>query len=95
VDVDIYLLEWDESNETKLADHGITPWELHQMLSNRHVTADNPRGGEGRILLIGETNGGRLLTVSLQDTNDPAVWRPVTGWDSSDGERSLFQRYTA
>lgn len=64
-------------------------------LSNMHITTDNPKGGDGRILLIGETNGGRILTVSLQETNDPAVWRPVTGWGSSDGERSLFQRNTA
>jgi hypothetical protein len=28
------------------------------------------------VLLIGETDGGRLLTVPIAPTDDPTTWRP-------------------
>jgi hypothetical protein len=37
--------------------------------------------------LIGETDGGRVLTVILAATAEPDRWRPVTGWESSPQER--------
>jgi uncharacterized DUF497 family protein len=90
---DIYFLEWDEQNEEHLARHGIQPSEIRQILSNRHVTTPNPRNEEeGRVLLIGVTHGGRVLTVSLAPTSDEATWRPVTGWLATDEEKTRFER---
>jgi uncharacterized DUF497 family protein len=90
---DIYLLEWDDENEQHLARHGIQASEVRQILSNRHVTMRNPRDeDEGRVLLIGETHGGRILTVSLAPTSDDATWRPVTGWLATDEEKTRFER---
>jgi uncharacterized DUF497 family protein len=90
---EIYFLEWDEQNEEHLGRHGIRPAEERQILSNPHVTTPNPRPEEeGRVLLIGETHGGRVLTVSLAPTSDDATWRPVTGWLATDDERTTFER---
>ena len=83
---------WDEDNETHLAEHGITAAEVRQLLWNRHVTKPNPRA-EGRITLIGETNGGRVLSVALDPTLDSGTWRPVTGIEANEDERGLFERY--
>lgn len=64
------------------------------MLENRHITRRNPKGGPaGRIQLIGETHGGRVITLILDPTRDAAVWRPVTGWDAAADETELFERY--
>lgn len=83
---------WDEENETHLAQHDITAAEVRQLLWNRHLTRANPRA-EGRITLIGETNGGRVLSIALDPTRDPGTWRPVTGLAADEDERGLFGRY--
>ena len=55
----------DEDNLAEMARHAVSAPELEQVISNRHITAPNPRGEAGSILLIGETNGGRVLTIPL------------------------------
>ncbi|MGI9020092.1 MAG: hypothetical protein ACR2G3_05215 [Solirubrobacterales bacterium] len=90
---DIYFLDFDDHNEAKLARHGLVPEEILQLLSERHITRQNPKGPAARIQLIGQTHGGRVLTVLLDPTDDPSVWRPVTGWDAEAEETKLFDRY--
>lgn len=75
-----------------MSEHGITPAEVREMLWNRHLTKPNPRA-EGRVTLIGATNGGRILSVSLDPTDDGGTWRPVTALPADDEERGLFDRY--
>jgi uncharacterized DUF497 family protein len=89
---EIYFLLWDEDNEQHMAEHGITPAEVRQMLSNRHLTMPNSRA-EDRITLIGATNGGRVLSVALDPTHDSGTWRPVTGVPATPEDRRLFERY--
>jgi uncharacterized DUF497 family protein len=88
----ILWLEWDDVNERHLAEHGIRPSEVRQTIGNRHITVPNPNAGAGRELLIGETNGGRILTISIEPTDDVGTWRPITGWSSTPEERKLFER---
>jgi uncharacterized DUF497 family protein len=89
---EIYFLLWDEDNEQHIAGHGITPAEVREMLSNRHLTMSNPHA-EGRITLIGVTNGGRVLSVALDPTHDSGTWRPVTAVIAPAQDRRLFDRY--
>jgi hypothetical protein len=45
--------------------------------SNAHVTVRNPHEGsepERRRLLIGETDGGRVLTLVIERTVEPTTW---------------------
>jgi hypothetical protein len=44
-----------------------------------------------RRLLIGRTDGGRTLTLVIEQTLDPTTWLIVTGWDSSPRERKLLR----
>ena len=90
--MEIYFLEWDDENEEHLARHGLTPGLVRQVLANRHITVENPKQEE-RVLLIGETHGGTLVTISLAPTRDPGTWRPVTGWSATEAERKLFRRH--
>ena len=82
----------DERNLTEMRRHGVSPREIEQVVSNRHITTPNPRGELGSILLIGETDGGRLLTVPLAPTADPTTWRPATAFDASRPQRAIFRR---
>jgi uncharacterized DUF497 family protein len=74
-------LEFDDYNEEELANHGISAREVMQMLENPFTIRRNKKSGSGERQLIGETNGGRRLTVILAATALPDRWRPVTGWD--------------
>lgn len=56
--------------------------------------ARNPRGPSDppkRLLVVGHTDGGRVLTLVVERTVDPTTWVVVTGWSSTDVERSLLK----
>lgn len=77
----------------KLGARDISTAEVEQLPRNRHATLRNRRGGgeEGeRILLVGHTDGGRVLTLVLERTLDPTTWVMVTGWESNDRERRIL-----
>lgn len=77
----------------KLGARGITVHDARQIPRNAHVIVRNPREaspGRRRRLLVGRTDGGRVLTLVIEQTVDPTTWRIVTGWDSSRHERKLL-----
>ena len=85
-------LIFDEHNEREMARHRVVRFEVEQLTSNRNRVLRNARGETGSVLLIGETDGGRLLTVPLAPTDDPTTWRPATAFDSGPHHRTLFDR---
>lgn len=81
----------DEHNLAEMARHGVSESEVLQVMWNRHLTARNPRGEPGGILMVGETNGGRVLTIPLAPTDDPSTWRPATAFDASRDQYNLLR----
>jgi hypothetical protein len=77
----------------KLGARNISAEEVEQLLRNDHITVRNPRAPEpgSRRLLIGRTDGGRRLTLVIEQTIDPTTWLVITGWDSTDVERKLLE----
>jgi hypothetical protein len=79
----------------KLGARGISALETEQLLRNRYVAVRNPRESAGpgkRRLLIGDTDGGRTLTLVIERTADPATWLIVTGWASTEAERKIVEK---
>ncbi len=77
----------------KLGARGVTTEEAAQVPRNRHVTVRNPAAGAEkgkRRLLIGSTDGGRGLTLVIEQTVEPTTWLIITGWQSTDAERKLL-----
>jgi uncharacterized DUF497 family protein len=77
----------------KLGARGISAKEGEQLRKNRHVVVRNPRGpnrGAQRRLLIGRTDGGRILTLVIEETVDPTTWLIVTAWSAADKERRIL-----
>lgn len=68
----------------KLGRRDISAAEARQLLWNDPEESANPRSphGRDRKLLLGETDGGRRLTLVVEPTLDPTTWRVITGWDS-------------
>jgi uncharacterized DUF497 family protein len=77
----------------KLGARGITTHDARQAPRNAHVVVRNPHktAAGKRRLLIGRTDGGRILTLVIEQTVDPTTWLIVTGWDSSPRERKLLR----
>jgi len=88
----IAVLILDRHNISEMARHGVSDTEVRQLVWNRNAVVPNPHGESGSVLLIGETNGGRLLTAPLAPTVDPTAWRPATAFDASRHQRSQFDR---
>ncbi len=79
----------------KLGARNISADEAVQLPRNRHVIVRNPHGRgerETRRLMVGNTDGGRLLTLVIERTIDPTTWLIVTGWSATDAERNLLER---
>jgi uncharacterized DUF497 family protein len=77
----------------KLGARGISVAEARQLPRNRHQLEPNPRaprGGADRFMLIGQTNGGKVLTLVIERTPDPNSWVIVTGWTASPRERKVI-----
>jgi uncharacterized DUF497 family protein len=82
--------EEDEGNTTHLAKHAITPLEAEEVFYNDGRFVPNKRGMTGDWLLVGRTNGGRVLTLVITYAEDRRVIRFITGWNSTHGERARF-----
>lgn len=76
----------------KLGARSISAEDAEQLLRNAHVIVRNPNAPEpgSRRLLIGRTDGGRSLTLVIEQTVEQTSWLTVTGWESSGAERKLF-----
>lgn len=79
---------FDAENEDKLADHALTPRRVLQILDGKIVKAKNRKGGRGDYLVIGRDHGGTAISVPVEATHDPIVWRPITAWPSKAHEEA-------
>lgn len=89
----IHELVATDAARAKLGARRISTVEIAQLRRNRHATLRNPRkgGGKGdRRLLVGRTNGGRVLTLVIERTVEPTTWLIVTGWTATDRERKIL-----
>ena len=85
--------ERERRGSDALGARGITTHDARQVPRNAHVVVRNPHKATAakRRLLIGRTDGGRILTLVIERTVDTTTWLIVTGWDSSSPERKLLR----
>ena len=83
-------LEWDERNEAHIAEHGVTPPEVEELLFE-----DMPhyrRGpGKGVYHVYGQTGAGRYLFVVLRMLGRGRA-RVITAREMTRRERKLYRR---
>ncbi len=90
--VHVRTLSWDDENEAHIARHGVTIGEVNQIVENRHIVVRNRRHRRAPLLLIGRTHGGRVLSVPIEKTAEPDVWRPVTAFPATEAQTSLLAK---
>jgi RecB family endonuclease NucS len=82
----------------KLGARDISEEEAEQVLNNAYVMVRNLRGRAARSqpsarrILIGRTDGGRVLTLVIEETLEPTNWLIITGWTATTGERKILDR---
>ena len=76
----------------KLAARSSSFGDATQLPGNRHVVVRNPSDPEHRRLLVGTTDGGRVLTLVIEETVDPTTWLLVTGCSATLRERRILGR---
>ena len=80
-------LSWDEQAEEHIHRHSVTPEEVEQAVQNILYA----RKSRGYFLLVGQTYGGRYLTLILDDLGN-GMWYPVTARDAEDSEKRWARR---
>ena len=76
-------LVWDEFNQNHIFKHGVTKVEIIEATDDIKLIL---RGKLGRVMVIGETVRGRLVTVILAKVEDRKYYL-VTARDTSREER--------
>lgn len=85
-------LEFDGENIEHLAAHNLTLRRIYQVIwGEEYLIIRNKKSGSGQIKMIGSDYGGQFWTIVLAATNEPGLWRPITGWQSTMGERTIYR----
>jgi hypothetical protein len=84
-----------EAAREKLGRREISVEEVKQLLDSWYIfmRAGRARRSSGetpaRRLVVGQTDGGRSLTLVVERTIEPTTWVVVTGWEATQAERRL------
>jgi hypothetical protein len=89
--VEIELLLWRQHNLDKPAKHHILQAEVEGLVARNawvsYVHPDYP----DQVRIVGPTLADRWLTIALEPTDNPVVWRPITGWNATADEREYHR----
>ncbi len=88
--MEIRRLDWRPANIAKLLAHGITRDEVQEIVDRDAWVSTVRPAYPNQARIIGPTHEGRMLTIVLEEMGDATVWRPVTGWRSSDEELAYY-----
>jgi uncharacterized DUF497 family protein len=78
--ITVAAFNFDDDNEDKLAQHGISLLDVDAILNGPCRVFRNRRERRATHLISGYDRHGRCLLVCIEPTHDPVVWRPVTAW---------------
>jgi hypothetical protein len=91
VPVDVFALAFDDRNLAKLAMHGLAMRDALEVLDEDPRLMLNLSPDGAPYVLIGPTAAGRMVTLPIDPTPEPGVWRPRTGYPSSDSEALRYE----
>lgn len=87
----IRQLTWDNWNVEHIAQHNIIPDEVQEVCNSDRIERE---GHKQRIFLVGPTKKGRMLSVILEPTENPEIYRPITAYDASKQSIRDYQEET-
>lgn len=87
--MEIVQLIWDGWNVAHIARHDVTPIEVEDLC---HGDPVGLQSYQGRLVLIGPTQAGRMLAAVLEPVGDAGVFYPVTARPASRKERRYYRQ---
>lgn len=83
------MFDWDSSNISHLARHGVTPAEAEQVILNNPIDLEfSRRGEEPRTVQIGETDQARIL-IAISTWRKQLI-RVVTAYPAKKRLRAFY-----
>lgn len=89
----VFKIAWTGAAIERIARHGVTRAEVEDVVFGERLAT---RARNGRYRFVGQTGGGRYLTVILvprEETFERGVYSVVTARDATDQERRTFRRH--
>jgi uncharacterized DUF497 family protein len=86
--IPITFLIWDEGNIAHIARHNVLPAEVEQICHGSYIAL---AGKKGRLLVVGLTQKGRMITAALDPEPQEGIYYPVTARPASRKERRLYE----
>jgi uncharacterized protein len=81
--------DWDDANRQHIARHGISSEEAEEAVTIEPLDADvQSHESEPRVLCLGRTKSGRLLTVLYTERGGRV--RVVTAYDMKKSQQRLY-----
>ena len=84
-------LIFDEYNVKEIGAHKVSEREVEQVFFEGFELLKNANKHLAEYLMVGQTSGGRWLTVPIKKTPHPGIWRPATAYPTKPGERSKLK----
>jgi len=76
---------------SKMAEHNVTVREAFEVLEGNTKGFRNHSQGAPWVL-IGATLSGRMITLPIDPSEEPGIWRPRTEYDSSNKELRRYEK---
>jgi hypothetical protein len=90
-DIVVRDLEWDAVNEEHFGRHRIRRSDVMSVLHGVPRFFVNLPSRRGTHVMLGPTAAGVYFLVTMRQTDQEGVWRPVTGWHLGDRKgRQLY-----
>jgi uncharacterized DUF497 family protein len=83
---------FDEENEEEITTHGLSIFQVLQILENISIIVPNRKYRRGVYLIVGRDNGGKCISSPIEPTYKAGLWRPITAWPSKKGEETELVR---
>lgn len=80
--LDVNELVFDDLNEVKFADHGISLMDVLEVLDREPRFYVNRRDRRASHVMVGSSLDGRLLVIPIEDWGR-GIWRPVTAFEAN------------
>jgi hypothetical protein len=79
-EIELVELEWDQVNQTHIAEHGVTAREIEEVRNVAPKFYRNLPDRGGTHVMIGPDSNGRFYYVVLAASSKAGHWRVITAY---------------
>ena len=85
--------QWDDENLDHCADHSLGPRIARQVKDDLPLAFPNKPKRRAPFYMVGRAANGLLWTIAIEPTATPKLWRPITGYPSSEQQQDQYHKW--